>query len=667
MKYIGANESAETWGISRCRVQVLCKQGRIENEDNAVGDQDMSKPNHKAGILKEYFGYDEFRNGQDKLIDAVLGGQDVIGVMPTGAGKSICYQIPALLFFGITLVISPLISLMKDQVNALTHSGVAAAYINSSLSAEQQAEVFRRATTGEYKIIYVAPERLETGRFSRLAEKRKISFIAVDEAHCVSQWGQDFRPSYLKITDFIATLPYRPVVGAYTATATPQVKLDIINKLQLHMPLSITTGFDRANLFFDVIKPKNKSRAILALISERRNSCGIIYCSTRSTVERVCAELNKCGLSAVRYHAGLSDEERQTNQESFIYDRCRVMVATNAFGMGIDKSNVSFVIHYNMPKNLESYYQEAGRAGRDGTHAACLLLFSAADISTAKFLIENSEDNEKSSDAERVENRQRDFSRLEKMVAYCKTNTCYRTFILNYFGENRAEFCGNWGNCNGQFVKRDITTEAQKILSCIARVGQRLTFGLGANMYVLILRGSKSQRVVNMGLAALSTYGIMRDIDTSTLKEYIDYLTLAGYIAADEGEFPTLHLTKRANDILFHNQIVHMPVKKSAILEKHQKSSHSITAERLSAGTDTYLLAALKSLRMTIAISEGVPAYIVFSNAALEDMAQRVPRTLSAFMDVSGVGEKKASRYGEQFLRAINEFANAEICNVESE
>ncbi|MEG1633367.1 MAG: DNA helicase RecQ [Oscillospiraceae bacterium] len=615
----------------------------------------MRLASDKTEILKEYFGYDEFRKGQEELIDAVLNGRDVLGVMPTGAGKSLCYQIPALLFSGITLVISPLISLMKDQVSALTHSGAAAAYINSSLSAEQLTEVFRRANAGEYKIIYVAPERLETGRFARLAENREISFIAVDEAHCVSQWGQDFRPSYLKIPDFIATLPYRPVIGAYTATATQAVKLDVTDKLGLNSPLSIATGFDRENLFFDVIKPKNKLQALLALVAERRDSGGIIYCSTRSAVERVCEELNKRGCAAVRYHAGLSDAERRENQEAFICDSSRVMVATNAFGMGIDKSNVGYVIHYNMPKNLESYYQEAGRAGRDGTHADCILLFSAADINTAKFLIESSEESEAQTAEEQAENRRRNYQRLESMVEYCKTNGCYRNYILNYFGESRDGACGNCGNCKGQFTERDITTEAKMILSCIARVGQMLPYSIGASMYVMILRGSKSQRVESMGLTALTTYGILRDTDAATLGAYIDRLCAEGCIACEAGKYPTLRLGEHAGEVLFRDRAVTVRIKKSDAPERQKSRSRAVPDTALGEGSD--LLSALKSLRAALARAEGVPAYIVFTNAALEDMANRAPRTMAEFMQVSGVGEKKAARYGQQFLAAINDYS----------
>ncbi|MEG1492271.1 MAG: DNA helicase RecQ [Oscillospiraceae bacterium] len=606
--------------------------------------------------LKEYFGYDEFRTGQEELIAAVLLGRDVLGVMPTGAGKSLCYQIPALLLPGITLVISPLISLMKDQVNALSQAGISADFINSSLGLEEYNDVFRRALAGEIKIIYVAPERLETDRFIHLAENSTISFVAVDEAHCVSQWGQDFRPGYLKIAEFIARLPYRPAVGAFTATATVDVKRDIIKMLSLQNPLSLTTGFDRENLYFDVVKPKNKLQYLRELIRQRRGKSGIIYCATRSSVERVCADLQQQGTAATRYHAGLSDKERRQNQDDFIYDRSPVMVATNAFGMGIDKSNVNFVIHYNMPKNLESYYQEAGRAGRDGTAADCILLFSAADINTAKFLIQNSEDGSRLSSAERAEVQARDMERLETMIAYCKTRACLRAYILEYFGEAREGGCTNCGNCKGEFESRDITLEAQKILSCVARVDKKFSYGLGANMYALVLRGSRSQRIYQLGLDSLPTYNIMPEVDSSRLQSYIEFLVSEDYLQASADEFPVLHLTEKSGEVLFHGKTVTMPIKKQALADKTDRRSRTKNSAPLPEAENN-LFEALKTLRAQLARDAGIPAYIVFSNATLVDMAEKAPRTMLEFLDVSGVGDVKATRYGEEFLKAINDFS----------
>jgi ATP-dependent DNA helicase RecQ len=457
----------------------------------------------KFALLKQYFGHGKFRPGQEALIDALLSGRDVLGVMPTGAGKSICYQLPALLLPGLTLVISPLISLMKDQVTALSQ-------IRISLAAAQYREVFRRAKSGAYKIIYVAPERLITADFLQFAGETEISLLAVDEAHCVSQWGQDFRPSYLKIAEFVGSLAKRPVVGAFTATATATVKTDIEKLLLLQNPLRITTGFDRPNLYFEVVRPKSKDVYLRVFLAGRPDQSGIVYCATRKAVESVCDNLRQNGIAATRYHAGLEDAERKQNQEDFVYDRARVMVATNAFGMGIDKSNVSFVVHYNMPKNIESYYQEAGRAGRDGEKACCVLLFSAGDIQTAKFLINNAEGNEALSEHEQELVRKRELQRLEQMVAYCKTADCLRAYLLNYFGENAAANCGNCGNCGGKAVQQDITVEAQKILSAVARVEKKYTSSLGLTLIIRMLHGSKEQRILQLGLDELSTYGIMQ-------------------------------------------------------------------------------------------------------------------------------------------------------------
>ena len=403
----------------------------------------------KYSLLQQLFGHRSFRPGQEKLIDSLLGGQDVLGVMPTGAGKSMCYQIPALLLPGVTLVVSPLISLMKDQVMNLCQAGVPAAYLNSSLTYPQYCEALRRACLGAYRIIYVAPERLTTPGFLHFAETVPISLVAVDEAHCVSQWGQDFRPSYLHIPDFLDRLPERPVVAAFTATATAQVREDIRRLLQLRNPVSVTTGFDRENLYFSVLKPQDKKETLLRLVCSRAERSGIVYCATRKNVETICQLLQDNGISATRYHAGLEEDERRRNQEDFSFDRKTVMVATNAFGMGIDKSNVTYVIHYNMPKNIESYYQEAGRAGRDGSPAECILLFSRGDIHTARYLIENTADNPDLTAEQQLRLQEQDRKRLDAMVDYCSTGTCLRTFLLRYFGETRTERCGHCGNCDG--------------------------------------------------------------------------------------------------------------------------------------------------------------------------------------------------------------------------
>lgn len=606
----------------------------------------------KFALLKQHFGHSVFRPGQEALIDALLSGRDVLGVMPTGAGKSICYQLPALLLPGLTLVISPLISLMKDQVTALSQSGIPSAYINSSLTSKQYREVFRRAKSGVYKIIYVAPERLVTADFLQFAEEMEISLLAVDEAHCVSQWGQDFRPSYLKIAEFIGSLAKRPVVGAFTATATAEVKADIEKLLLLKKPLRITTGFDRPNLYFEVIRPKSKDTYLRAFLAGRPGQSGVVYCATRKTVEAVCHKLRQDGVAATRYHAGLEDEERKQNQEDFVYDRARVMVATNAFGMGIDKSNVSFVVHYNMPKNIESYYQEAGRAGRDGEKARCVLLFSAGDIQTAKFLIDNAEQNEALSVDEREIIRQRDMKRLDQMVAYCKTTDCLRAYLLDYFGETAAANCGSCGNCNGEMVRQDITVDAQKILSAVARVEKKYAFGVGLTLVVRMLHGSKEQRVIQMGLDDLPTYGIMHDTDRTQIRAYIDCLINQNYLVLKGDAYPVLHLTEQAKQVLFNGERVIYTYRKQSRTEKMVSSKKEPDA--LSTQADEELFAALKALRTKLAQEENVPAYIIFSNAALADMSKRQPQNMAEFLQVTGVGEVKATRYGQMFLDVIH-------------
>ncbi len=438
----------------------------------------------KEKVLKQYFGHSAFRSGQEIVVDAICRGKDALCVMPTGAGKSICYQVPALLFNGITLVVSPLISLMKDQVNSLTQNGIRAAYLNSSLSFAQYTKVISNIKNGIYKIIYVAPERLAVPGFRDVCRNIKVDFIAVDEAHCISHWGQDFRPGYLKIAEFVEALDYRPVIAAFTATATAEVKDDIEYSLKLKSPFRMTTGFDRPNLKFEVFRPKKKYEYLIEILNDHINDSGIIYCATRKIVEELGEKLNDIGFSVTTYHAGLSDDIRKQNQEDFVYDRKNIMVATNAFGMGIDKSNVAYVIHYNMPKDIESYYQEAVRAGRDGMSAECILLYNAADVHMNRFLIEHSEPNPDLTIDQQDLLRDRDYDRLKKITFYSTTNTCLRKFILEYFGEKSQNYCGNCSNCLTQFEEVDITIEAQKILSCIKRTGERY----GKKMICDILR-----------------------------------------------------------------------------------------------------------------------------------------------------------------------------------
>lgn len=594
----------------------------------------------KHAVLKQYFGHDAFRPGQEALVDGILSGRDALGIMPTGGGKSLCYQVPALLLPGVTLVISPLISLMKDQVASLEAAGVSAGFLNSSQTLEESRQVWGRVRRGECRLLYVAPERLENARFLELAAELVIPLVAVDEAHCISQWGQDFRPSYLKIASFVSTLPKRPVLAAFTATATAQVQEDVVRQLDLRTPVRVVTGFDRPNLFFDVRRPRKKLPELLALLEERRGRSGIVYCATRSNVEKVWAELESRGFSAARYHAGLDEEERRISQEDFQYDRRQIMVATNAFGMGIDKSNVSFVLHYNMPKNLESYYQEAGRGGRDGEAADCVLLYGAGDVATARVLLTHGEGGDPEP---------RDLERLNAMVDYCKTNDCLRGRILDYFGQPHPDRCGGCGNCQGMFSQADVTVQAQMILSCIKRVRDRLGYYVGAALIVQVLRGGHSQRIKELGLDQLSTYGLMREETRERVRAYLDCLEAAECVYT-ETEHGTLRPGTKANAVLFHGERVHMLSR----VERQTEAPVRQKAERVPAAPpDQSLLAALRAERTRLARQEGVPPYIIFSNAALADMAARVPRTPEEFLEVSGVGQVKARRYGSAFLAVI--------------
>lgn len=596
----------------------------------------------KSRLLKQYFGHSSFREGQGELIDNLISGRDVIGIMPTGAGKSVCYQIPSLMLEGVAIVISPLISLMKDQVNSLTEAGIKAAFLNSSLAQWEYYDILDRAGQGEYKILYVAPERLSAENFVEFAKHTEISLVIVDEAHCVSQWGQDFRPSYLKIVDFINALPKRPAVGAFTATATRQVRDDISDILQLKNPFVVTTGFDRSNLYFEVQQPKDKMAELYRLMERYKNQSGIVYCISRKNVEEVCEKLCGAGYDATRYHAGLNDEERRRNQEDFIYDRKRVMVATNAFGMGIDKSNVSFVIHYNMPKNMESYYQEAGRAGRDGSPAECVLLYGKRDVRTNEFLIDKSENSEL--DEEQSEQiKQLDRERLKLMTYYSTTSDCLRQYMLRYFGERAPDHCGNCSNCNAGYEMTDITLAAQKIVSCVYRLEQR-NRRVGASTIVEILRGSKSRRMTENGFETLSTYGIMSDSNTSSLRRIVEFLIRENYLAETGEEYHVVEMTEKSRTVIKPAAPIRMKTPKIEENKEKEVRQPPVSSE---------LLDRLKQLRHKLANSERVPAYVIFTDAALMDMCRKLPQSKAEFLNISGVGEVKLNKYGDKFMEVI--------------
>ncbi|MHB8277655.1 MAG: DNA helicase RecQ [Candidatus Humimicrobiaceae bacterium] len=603
----------------------------------------------KEQILKQYFGYSAFWEGQEELVDNILSGKDVMGIMPTGAGKSICFQVPALMFNGITLVVSPLISLMKDQVQALVTNGVRVAFINSSLSYNQIIDVIEDAKNGKYKIIYIAPERLDTAEFLKFSQNANISMVTVDEAHCVSQWGQNFRPSYLKINKFIEKLTKRPVIAAFTATATSEVKEDIIKILKLNNPFVMATGFNRENLYFEVQKPTDKYEAVIKYLKNHPNKSGIIYCLTRKTVEDVCENLINDKYSTTRYHAGLTENERTKNQDEFLYDRKIIMVATNAFGMGIDKSNVSFVIHYNMPKNIESYYQEAGRAGRDGTPADCILLYGGKDVITNQFLIDNPNDNN-GLDAEILELvKEKDRERLKQMTYYCHSLDCFREYILKYFGDRTANFCGNCSNCNTNFEEIDITEDTQKILSCIFRMNQRF----GIKMVIDTLRGSKAEKILKSGLDKIQTYGIMAAVKEKRIRVIINYLILNEYLMLTNSEFTVVKLTTKSKELLQNGEKLMMKIAKEEQI--------AIKPVKQGVAVDNDLFNKLRELRFKLAAEQKVPAYIIFSDATLVDMCGKMPANDAEFLTVSGVGKMKLEAYGKNFLEVINNFDNCEI------
>lgn len=607
--------------------------------------------------LKTYFGYDTFREGQEKIVEAILANRDVLAIMPTGAGKSICYQIPALMLPGITLVISPLISLMQDQVKALNDAGIHAAFINSSLTENQISKALYLAASGRYKIIYVAPERLENYEFLEFARNVEISMVTVDEAHCISQWGQDFRPSYLKIVEFIKNLPKRPIVSAFTATATEEVKNDILCTLSLADPEVVITGFDRKNLYYSVENIRRKDEFIMEYIEKHPTESGIIYCATRKNVDNLFELLFKRGVPVTRYHAGLTNETRKKNQDDFIYDRTPVIIATNAFGMGIDKSNVRYVIHYNMPQSMENYYQEAGRAGRDGENSQCILLFSLQDVMIDRMLLDNKDFSDVDEEDEYLI-RQRDIRRLQTMEGYCKTTGCLRNYILEYFGEKTSGPCDNCGNCHREYHEVDMTAEAKWVVNCVAETRGRygLTIILGT------LMGAKRARLRELRTDQYKSYGALSGHSEAELRTLISQMTEMGYLYQTQEKYSVLKLgnitpLKDANTrVIMRTYEEKEPDKK----KKTQKAVRKRSTDALtSAGYDLFEI--LRKLRLEIAKEESMPPYIIFSDKTLIDMCVKKPSDEEEMLNVSGVGANKLKKYGQRFLQEIQKFCTERL------
>lgn len=614
-------------------------------ESSAVKEERYHTPEE---ALKVLFGYDSFRVGQKQVIDSILSGRDAFAVMPTGAGKSVCYQIPAMLLPGITLVISPLISLMQDQVKALNEAGVSAAFINSSLSESAFYETVRKAKQGLYKIIYVAPERLGTEGFLELARDVQISMVTVDEAHCISQWGQDFRPSYMKIVEFVRALEKRPILSAFTATATETVREDIVCALGLNNPYVLVTGFNRDNLFFQVDKPKSKDQYVIDYILKHPGERGIVYCATRKNTDSLYELLKSRGISVAKYHAGMGSAERKKMQDDFVFDYTNIVVATNAFGMGIDKSNVRFVIHYNMPQSMENYYQEAGRAGRDGLDAKCILLFSPQDIIINRFLLDHKEMSELDSiDREVV--KERDTQRLLIMEKYCYTTECLRNYILKYFGENPEKPCEDCGNCLREFETLDMTDAAKKIINCVYEAKGR--YGKGIIIDTVV--GAKTARLEEIGAVDYKSYGVLAATNRNLLRRLVEQLVLEGYLLVGDYQVlklgditglknPEIKVLVKINDEDKHPE-------KGTKAKKKSKGIESLTAAGFK------LFNKLRELRLEIAREENMPPYIIFSDKTLIDMAVKVPTSKSEMLNVSGVGENKFVKYGERFLVLIEE------------
>ena len=591
--------------------------------------------NRAREVLKEYYGYDSFRERQEEIITSILEGKDVVTIMPTGGGKSICYQVPALILDGLTIVISPLISLMKDQVDNIKNMGIKSAYINSTLSENEIKSILNDVIKNEVKILYVAPERLESTEFLNLITRVKISQIAVDEAHCISQWGHDFRSSYRRISKFIDLLVYRPIITAFTATATDEVRRDIINLLRLNEPKIFITGFDRKNLKITIEKAVVKKQYILDYINSSEGASGIIYCATRKDVDIIYEMLIANNIKGERYHAGLNDEERRLAQERFIYDQANVMVATNAFGMGIDKPDIRYVIHYNMPKSLEGYYQEIGRAGRDGEESECIMLFSPSDVQTQRYIIDIGTSN--------GVRKEKEYAKLQTMVNLIYTQECYRKYILNYFGEEYEGNCNKCSNCDTEQSKEDKTIDAQKVISCVYRVKR----GYGVGMLVDVLRGSKNKKLLDLKLNEVSTYGIMKEYSKDNLTEFINTLIALGYLNYG-GEYPVVSLNNNSMEIV--------KGKRTVWIREHKINKASFTV-------DNELFEILRRLRHEIAVGEKVPPYMVFGDSTLKELSSRMPVDKEQMLEVSGVGERKYDKYGQQFIEKIMNYLNSNNIN----